>query len=124
MKLIRSRNLTSPIVTLAVGPDGRMFAAHEDILSLSPVFKNYLKGRTSDRGERRIALPEEQPEVLSSVLEYLYKGDYYPRLLHNKRNDTWELEDGTPPAGRGASVESIVYHHKADGQPVLKETLM
>jgi hypothetical protein len=27
------------------------------------------------------------------VLEYLYKGDYYPRLLHNKRKNSWELEE-------------------------------
>jgi hypothetical protein len=27
------------------------------------------------------------------VLEYLYKGDYYPRLLHNKHRNSWELED-------------------------------
>ena len=100
-----------------------MFAAHEDVLCLSPVFSSHLKGQFTDSSSKRVLLPEEQPEVLSSVLEYLYKGDYYPRLLHNKRTDTWELEDKNS-SGRGGSVESVVHHHKADGQPVLKDTLM
>jgi len=59
---------------------------------------------------------------LSSVLEYLYKGDYYPRLLHNKRKDTWELEDGDGAKSKGA-VESTVYHHVV-GTTLLKDTVI
>ena len=44
---------------------------------------------------KRISLPDEEPEIFSSVLEYLYKGDYYPRLMHNKRRNSWELEPGS-----------------------------
>ncbi|KAL9620433.1 MAG: hypothetical protein Q9160_005018 [Pyrenula sp. 1 TL-2023] len=82
----------------------RLFAAHEDVLSHSPFFAACCKGRFLESHTKRIDLPEEQPEILSSVLEYLYKGDYYPRLLHNKRKDTWELEDGGAhgtPGGKG-----------------------
>ncbi|KKY22787.1 hypothetical protein UCRPC4_g03113 [Phaeomoniella chlamydospora] len=77
-----------------------------------------MKGQYQDPSNKKIILPEEHPEVLSSVLEYLYKGDYYPRLLHNKRKDTWELEDGTR-----TSTESIVtdYH---TGESLLKDTLV
>ncbi len=64
-----------------------------------------------------------EPEVFSSVLEYLYKGDYYPRLLHNKRRNSWELEDAQDPlklGGRG-SIESEIYHTGMGGV-LLKDT--
>ncbi|KAI9050698.1 hypothetical protein LZ554_004818 [Drepanopeziza brunnea f. sp. 'monogermtubi'] len=107
-------NLTSPIVTFAVGKEGRLFAAHEDVLTMSPFFAAACKGHFRS-GSKRINLPDEEAEIFSCVLEYLYKGDYYPRLLHNKRRNSWELEDAvsTPnpeknPGGRG-SVEATTY---------------
>lgn len=69
---------------------------------------------------KRITLPDEEPEIFSSVLEYLYKGDYYPRLVHNKRRNSWEIETGTGGTG---SVESTVYHHGVDGE-LLKDTVI
>jgi hypothetical protein len=86
----------SPIVTITVGREGRLFAAHEDVLCQSPFFEVLCKGQYLEAQGKRIALPEEEPEVFSAVLEYLYKGDYYPRLLHNKHRNSWELEDSTP----------------------------
>jgi len=81
----------SPIITLEVGREGRLFAAHEDVLSQSSYFDACLRGQFLEG--KRMALPDEEPEVFSAVLEYLYKGDYYPRLLHDKARNTWELED-------------------------------
>ncbi|KAI9805864.1 MAG: hypothetical protein M1825_000478 [Sarcosagium campestre] len=119
--------LTSPIITIVVGQEQRLFAAHEDVLCLSPFFKAACRGQFREAHARRIDLADEQPEIFSSVLEYLYKGDYYPRLSYNKRRDTWELEDGgaggdgaTNATGRG-SVESTVYHNGVAGV-VLKDT--
>ncbi|KAL1840265.1 hypothetical protein VTJ49DRAFT_643 [Mycothermus thermophilus] len=86
----------SPIITLVVGPEGRLFAAHEDVLCQAPFFEKVLRGRVMDAQNRRISLPDEEPEVFSAVLEFLYKGDYYPRLLHNKQRGSWELEDSLP----------------------------
>jgi len=107
--------LTSPIVTFTVGREGRLFAAHEDVLSVSPFFAVACRGRFLEGGSKRVDLPDEDPEIFSCVLEYLYKGDYYPRLLHNKRRSSWELEDAvnTSPhpenlGGRG-SVEATIY---------------
>lgn len=118
--------MTSPIVTLCIGTEQRLFAAHEDVLSLSPFFSAIIRSQFLESISKRITLPDETPEIFSSVLEYLYKGDYYPRLLHNKRQDRWELEasdDGDDPmTGRGA-VESTVYCHAA-GQQLLKDTLV
>jgi hypothetical protein len=119
--------LTSPIITLAVGREGRLFAAHEDVLSISPFFATVCRGQFLNAQSKRIHLPDEEPEIFSCVLEYLYKGDYYPRLLHNKRKDSWELEDAvknTPNpenhSGRG-SVEATVYISSV-GEHLLKDT--
>jgi len=128
LNYLSDRTMTSPIVTIVVGTDARVFAAHEETLSLSPFFSAIMRGQFLESASKRITLPEELPEVFSSVLEYLYKGDYYPRLLHNKRQDRWELEDASPNStspnmgGRG-QVESTVYSH-ADGQVLLKDTLI
>ncbi|KAL0264452.1 hypothetical protein SLS55_000402 [Diplodia seriata] len=84
--------MTSAIITLCIGRDQRLFAAHEDVLCHSPYFQAVCKGQFFNSTARRIDLPDEEPEVFSSVLEYLYKGDYYPRLEHDKKRNSWRLE--------------------------------
>jgi hypothetical protein len=130
-----SPRLNNAIVTIEVGKDRRLFASHVDVLSRSPWFAEACKGHFFDSSDqRRIALPEEEPEVFSAVLEYLYKGDYYPRLLHDRRRDTWSLEDGedltmTPISTKLASEKksggvnecATVYHHGV-GDYVLRDT--
>ena len=59
----------SPIVTLTVGRDGRLFAAHEDVLRQSPFFEAALRSGYRDAQSRRISLPDEEPEALSALLE-------------------------------------------------------
>lgn len=66
-------------------------------------------------GKRRIELPDESPEVLSAVLEYLYKGDYTPNLIHNKKRDTWELDNAGIPG------DNTIIHHQSP-VPILKDT--
>jgi hypothetical protein len=108
-------SLTSAIITICVGPDQRLFAGHEEILSRSTYFQTALKAAFFDSGARRIDLPDESPEVLSAVLEYLYKGDYTPKLIHHKKRDTWEIED------TGSAGEATVMHHRSNA-PILKDT--
>ncbi|KAL8710134.1 MAG: hypothetical protein Q9220_005217 [cf. Caloplaca sp. 1 TL-2023] len=117
--------LTSPIVTICVGPEQRLFAAHEDVLSHSPFFAAICRGQYLESSTKRVNLPEELPEIFSSVLEYLYKGDYYPRLLHNKRRNIWELEDteNNNNNAKGSNAESTVYHQDS-GQVLLKDTML
>jgi len=117
--------LTSPIVTLVVGHEQRLFAAHEDVLCHSPYFAAALKGKFLEGSSKRVELPDEEPEILSCVLEFLYKGDYYPRLLHNKRRNTWDLEDAQQDlknGGRGNSA-STIYVSEAGGD-VLRDTVV
>ena len=122
-QVVPHSNLNSPIITLSIGTTARLFAAHESILSVSPFFSAITRGQFLESHSKRIALPEEIPEIFSSVLEYLYKGDYYPKLLHNKRKDTWQLEDTAPPTSAAPSTASTVYHDGA-GQDLLKDTLV
>ncbi|KAF2966053.1 hypothetical protein GQX73_g7529 [Xylaria multiplex] len=114
-------NLTPSIVTLVIGRDQRIFAAHEDVLSASPWFQQALSDQYTDsQTAKRVHLPDDEPEIFSSVLEYLYKGDYYPRLIHNKRRNSWEIEQLDEERG---SSESTVYHHGVDGD-ILKDTII
>jgi len=120
--------LTSQIVTFTVGVEGRLFAAHEDVLSLSPYFAAACRGQFLEAQSKRIDLPDEEPEIFSCVLEYLYKSDYYPRLMHNKRRNSWELEDAEKspnpenPGGRG-SIEATTYISSV-GEHLLKDTVI
>jgi len=121
--------LVSPIITLTVGREGRLFAAHEDVLCLSPYFAAACRGIRYSPGEsKRIELPDEEPEIFSAVLEYLYKGDYYPRLAYSKRQNSWELEDAVKSpylengGGRG-SVEATSYISSV-GEYLLKDTVI
>lgn len=119
LSLLPYSNLTSAIVTLVVGEEQRIFAAHEHVLSHSPFFEAALRGQYMDSQSKRLALPDEEPEIFSSVLEYLYKGDYYPRLVHNKRRNSWELEPVEGDGGGG----SLAIHQGPDGE-LLKDTVI
>jgi len=124
--------LTSSIITIVVGQEQRLFAAHEDVLGHSP----YLSAACRDRffegsGDRRIVLRDEEPEIFSCVLEYLYKGDYSPRLVHDRRFDAWLLEgdDHESPkigGGRGStsasSSASATILHSGVGDVILRDT--
>lgn len=117
-----SSSLNSPIITLIVGQEQRLFAAHEDVLCRSPYFAVALKGQFLDGGAKKVELPDEDPEILSCILEFLYKGDYYPRLLHDKRRNTWDIEDAQDEklGGRGNSEATI--HIPGAGGLVLRDT--
>lgn len=113
--------MTPSIVTLVVGKENRIFAAHEDVLSASPVFREMLSQSYMDSQDNKRLYLGEEPEVFSSILEYLYKGDYTPRLVHNKRKNTWEMEQLGEESD--APSETTVYHHSVDGY-VLKDTVI
>ncbi|KAE8854608.1 hypothetical protein PTNB29_09964 [Pyrenophora teres f. teres] len=111
-----SPSLGSAIITISVGREQRLFAAHEDVLSHSPWFQTLCNGQFFQTTNKRIDLPDEEPEVFSSILEYLYKGDYYPRMEYNKKRNSWNLEDnGT------ATHEAVI---QSPTGPVLKDTVI
>lgn len=123
-----SPNLTAAIITIVVGQDQRLFAAHEDVLCHSPFFAAACRSQFFEANARRIDLPDEEAEIFSCVLEYLYKGDYYPRLLQDKKRNTWTLEGQEPDLSRsprspqtGSSVEPTIYHSGV-GDVILRDT--
>ena len=113
-----SSTLTSAIITLCVGREQRLFAAHEDVLRNSPFFVSACRGQFFESSSKRIDLPDEYPEVFSCILEYLYKGDYYPRVNYDKRRNSWHLE----AAAQGES-ECTIYH-PGYGVTILKDTMV
>jgi hypothetical protein len=123
-----SPSLTSAIVSIVVGPDQRLFAAHEDVLCHSPFFAEALRGQFFESTNRRIDLPTEEPEIFSCILEYLYKGDYYPRLVHDKRRQTWMLEGAVsspdPNRTKGDRVAAVepTFFHAGLGDVILRDT--
>ena len=105
-----------------MGSEGRLFAAHEDVLSNSPYFASLCQHQFYEHN-KRIELPEIEPEIFSSVLEYMYKGDYYPRLEFDKRRHSWLLEDANDAAARSGTIEITLLDN---GIPVriLKDTVI
>lgn len=112
-----SPTIGSAVITLAIGREQRLFAAHEDVLAHSPYFQNACRDQFSS-ATKRIDLPDEDPEVFSSILEYLYKGDYFPRLEYDTKRRTWNLEAGGATNGTN---EAII--HTPSG-PILKDTVV
>jgi hypothetical protein len=88
------------------------------VLCHSPFFQSACRDTFFQTANKRIDLPDEEPEVFSSILEYLYKGDYYPKLDYDKRRNTWHLEDG----GNGnGTAEAVIY---TPAGAVLKDTVI
>ncbi|CAK3770905.1 hypothetical protein DOTSEDRAFT_70184 [Lecanosticta acicola] len=114
-----SPNLSSAIVTVVVGPEQRLFAAHEDVLCKSPYFAEACRAQFFEANGKRVEIPNEAPEVFSAILEYLYKGDYSPKLNYDKRHGSWYLEEDDSARGMN---ESIVY--TASGTAILKDTVV
>lgn len=123
-----------------VGREQRLFAAHEDVLSISPYFRDALKEKSEGDGSKQLVLPDElvptlsiygnrltcnrEPEILSCILEFLYKGDYYPRLLHGKRRDSWYLENAQEIDHHGRGSSEATFFHPAVEGVVLRDTVV
>ncbi|GAB7330071.1 hypothetical protein MBLNU13_g01750t1 [Cladosporium sp. NU13] len=108
--------LNSSIVTIVVGPAQRLFAAHEDVLSKSPYFAQACRAQFFEAANKRIELANEDPEVFSAVLEYLYKGDYTPHLAHDKKRQSFYLTKT-----EGQMPDATVQYN---GTSVLKDTVI
>lgn len=127
-----STRLTSDIVKFVVGKDQRLFAAHQDVLKTSPWMQQALKSlfySTAPKASQCIDLSDEEPETFSCVLEYLYKGDYTPRLIHDKRRNVWYIEGQSQhdaqfasPTFKGGQPMSATMYHGHVGDVILRDT--
>lgn len=77
--------LRSPIVELKAGQgdDVATLHAHQGILVASPYFARSCEQFTENTRNRRIDLTGEDLAATASVVEFLYKGDYFPTLTGN-----------------------------------------
>ncbi|CAK4031340.1 Hypothetical predicted protein [Lecanosticta acicola] len=95
--------LRSPIVELAVGrgEDSAVLSAHQALLTAAPFFQQEC-AKFGANSRRRIDLSSEDIAATSSVLEYLYKGDYFPTL---SGNTTLEYDPTVPqPDNEGVGL--------------------
>lgn len=74
--------LRSPIIQLIIGTgaDSTTLSVHQALLIQSPHFAEAVSRFTDSAQARRIELPNDDLNATSSVLEYLYKSDYFPTL--------------------------------------------
>lgn len=66
----------SPLVALHVGPDAVVFHACEATLCRVPFFRAALQGQFREATEKKITMPEEKPEIISALIEYISTGSY------------------------------------------------
>lgn len=95
-----ARNLMSPIVTLVVGEESVEFHACESILCNLPFFRSAFQGAFREAIDKKIKMPEDDPEIVSALIEFLYNGNY--TYAYDPR--TTERSSGTvgttiPPIG-------------------------
>ncbi|KAI9931666.1 hypothetical protein MW887_010243 [Aspergillus wentii] len=110
------------VIYFAVGSQKRLFAARWNMIRGAPLLATYCREQSSGSGTRPkpINMPDEQPEIFSCVLEYLYTGDYYPRLVHDKSHENLWLEDSSMSKDV-QSNEATIYHQGAEAI-ILKDT--
>ncbi|KAF3901369.1 hypothetical protein ABW21_db0207319 [Orbilia brochopaga] len=81
-------HLQSAIVTLAVGEGtGTTIAAHQSLLSKSPWFSTHF---ASSSTPTQVALPTENLDAVGCFIQYLYTGDYFPRIVKQKGEEVLE----------------------------------
>lgn len=68
-----TKSQNNSMITLNVGPDKRAFHVHQELLcKSSPVFKAAFSGAYQESSERCIALPDEDPETVERLMQWLY----------------------------------------------------
>lgn len=66
----------SPVATLVVGPSNIEFRGYERTLCRLPFFAAALHGQFREASEKRITMPEDEPAIISALIEFLYTGRY------------------------------------------------
>ena len=75
-----SSQYSSSLFKVRVGPKKEQFTAHGDVLARSPKLDRQCNGNFSEAANKRISLPDHDPRIFALLLEYLYRGDYWPFL--------------------------------------------
>lgn len=66
----------APTVTLLIGPDNVEFHVSQILLCTLPFFRAALKGDFLEATDQRIAMPEDEPQHVSAMIEFISTGGY------------------------------------------------
>lgn len=89
----------SPIVTLHVGPERLVFRAYEENLCQLSFFSAALHGSFKEAAEKVISMPDDNPEAVSALIEFLYTGKYtYPYTRSTKAEPPQPGDVAPPPS--------------------------
>lgn len=114
-------NLIAPTVTLLVGTESVRFHVPQTLLCTLPFFTAALNGEFREASEKSITMPEDEPQHVSALIEFLYTGGY--TYAYSPPQD---IDSDAPPADLAeGSFHVGVYAtaFKYDCQPLVKESL-
>lgn len=89
----------SPLVLLQTGTTRVSFHAHEDIICRLPFFRAALQGGFREAIEKIVKMPDDEPDIIAALLEFLYRGSYTYIV------DSADTED--PPA---KGIDEALFH--------------
>ncbi|EPS38298.1 hypothetical protein H072_8073 [Dactylellina haptotyla CBS 200.50] len=83
-------HLQSTIITLSVGESpATTIACHQSLLQKSPWFVNHFGASTTPT---LVALPSDNLDAVGCFIQYLYTGDYFPRIIKQKGEEILEKD--------------------------------
>lgn len=83
----------SRVVTLHVGSNKSELHAHESILCRLPFFRAALQGHFKEASEAAITMPEDDPETIGAMIEFLYTGSYSYAFKAQENPSTDQVND-------------------------------
>lgn len=89
-------HLLAPVITLYIGPNRLELHAHQDTLCKLPFFGAALNGSFSESLTKTIDMPEDDPSMVSALIEYLYTGNY--TYTYDSGSAQFHETHGTPVA--------------------------
>lgn len=90
--------LKSHTVTLLVGTDSTILNVSQHILCRLPFFRAALQGNFREASEQKINMPEDDPQDVTALVEFLYTGSYSYAYHDNAES---ESEGPTPDLAEG-----------------------
>lgn len=85
----------APIITLSVGQGRTELHVHEDLLCKLEYFRGCLLGYFKDASAKTIKMPEDHPNIVSALVEYLHTKSYtYPYDAKKPQESTKQSEVG------------------------------
>lgn len=94
----------SSVVTLTVGEEQINFYTNQDVLCRLPFFRAALHNGFRESAEKKITMPDDEPEIIAALIEFLAGGTYtytyrpFPNTTETKnvaRGAPYDLMEGS-----------------------------